>query len=349
MAALLLNGLACFLVLCLPFLVGSIFRNKSLPITYLIGQIVMWAVFQMIAVPMINLRTSFTQLFWIYTGVIAAFAITGLVLRIRTKIDKPEISVFLVIAIAIILYQCSIYIFGMHLDEDDARWIAEANDALVKDRMLLFNPATGEYIGRFVGEMIKDVYSPWSMYLAWMARITGIKAVILAHTIYAPVLLILCYLAYYEMGRQLFKGKSERGIFLLMVSVINMFFAGNVYTQSVFTLTRIWQGKAVVAAVIIPAVLTMILRIQNGDRVSDWFMLAATGCAACLFSGMGIAISLLTISVYGIYTLICSTIRRIKNKEIKHKWLGGLARLAICLLCIAPSVVYGLGYLKLKG
>lgn len=345
----LLNGLACLLLFCMPFLVGSVFRNKSLPITYLAGQIVMWAVFQMIAVPMIHLRTSFSLLFWIYTGVIVGIAAAGLLLRIRTKIDKPEISVFLIIAIAIILYQCSVYIFGMHIDEDDARWIAEANDALVKDKMLLFNPATGEYIGRFVGEMIKDVYSPWSMYLAWMSRITGTRAVVLAHTVYAPVLLILCYLAYYEMGRQLFKGKSERGIFLLMVSIINMFFAGNVYTQSVFTLTRIWQGKAVVAAVIIPAVLTMILRIQNEDHILDWFMLAATGCAACLFSGMGIAISLLTISVYGVYTLICSFVRRIRNKEIKHKWLGGLARLAVYLLSIAPSVVYGLGYLKLKG
>ena len=345
----LLNILACFLVLCLPFLVGSIFRNKSLPFTYLIGQLLMWAVFQMIAVPMINLRTSFTQLFWVYTGVIGALAITGLLLHLKVKFDKPEITVFLIFAIAIILYQCSIYIFGMHLDEDDARWIAEANDALVKDKMLLFNPATGEYIGRFVGEMIKDVFSPWSMYLAWMARMTGIKAVVLAHTIYAPILLILCYLAYYEMGRQLFKGKSERGIFLLMVSVINLFFAGNVYTQSVFTLTRIWQGKAVVAAVIIPSVLTMILRIQNEDRIPNWLMLAATGCAACLFSGMGIAIALLTISVYGLYTLICSVIRRIRNKEIRHKWLGGLLRLAVWLLCLAPSIIYGLGYLKLKG
>ena len=63
----------------------------------------------------------------------------------------------------VIAGQMCVYIFGMHLDEDDARWIAEANDALVKNKMLLHNPATGEYIGRFVGEMIKDVFSPWSI------------------------------------------------------------------------------------------------------------------------------------------------------------------------------------------
>ena len=149
------------------------YNARSVSFTYLCGQLLLWAAFQVVAVPCINFRTEFSTLFLIYTGLVAM--LTGLGIRAlyrnRAKTGRANkrrawfrgISPFLIIALLVIAGQMCVYIFGMHLDEDDARWIAEANDALVKNRMLLHNPATGEYIGRFVGEMIKDVFSPWSI------------------------------------------------------------------------------------------------------------------------------------------------------------------------------------------
>ena len=320
------------IVFLLPFLIGSLYKSKSVSFTYLTGSLTMWAVFQIIAVPLIQFRSTFTLLFWIYTGLVIILAGLGLKSRLKIRFEKPEISACLIIALWIIAYQMAIYIFGMKLDEDDARWLAEANDALVKDRMLLHNPATGEYIGRFVGEMVKDTFSPWAFFVAWLSRTTGIGVAAMAHTVYPPVLLGLSYCAYYHMGKQLFKHKREQGIFLLMVSLIHMFMGANEYTQSAFTLLRIWQGKAVVAAVIIPAILMQILIIQNDDSIKNWLILAVTGCAACLLSGMGIAISLIMIAVYGGYVIICKRWRRIPL------WLASLV----------PAIVFGIGYYMLK-
>ena len=323
----------CLLVFSFPFLVGSIYRTGSLGSTYLFGQLTLWAAFQVLAVPMVLLRVEYTTLFWAYLPVALILGIIGVRRFRKIKLEKP--SIFLILAILVILFQCGFYVFGMHLDEDDARWIAEANDALVKNKMLLHNPATGEYIGRFVGEMVKDVFSPWPFYIAGISKITGIRAASIAHTVYPPFLLGLSYMAYYEMGRQLFKKPPEQGIFLLMVAMINMFMGGpeNDFTQSVFTLVRIWQGKAVVAAIIIPAIFMLILRIQNEDTVQNWLLLTVTTCAACLFSGMGIAISLLMTAVYGAYVVVCGRWRRIPY------WL----------LSMAPPIVCGLGYFWLKG
>lgn len=323
--------LMMMIVLFLPLLIGSVYKSRSIFFTYLAGSLTMWALFQITAVPAIQLRISFTKLFWIYTGLVIVLASIGLVIRLNIRFEKPALSIFLIIALMIIFYQASIYIFGMHLDEDDARWIAEANDALVKDRMLLHNPATGEYIGHFVGEMVKDSFSPWAFFIAWIAEFTGIRAIVIAHTVYPPILLGLSYCAYYHIGKQLFKGKTEQGIFLLMVSVINLFMAGNSYTQSVFTLTRIWQGKAVVAAVIIPSIFMMFLIIQNDDSLRNWFLLVVTACSACLLSGMGIIISLIMIIVYGGYVIVCKRWRRVP----------------LWMISTLPSVVFGLGYLFL--
>ena len=315
-----------------PLLIGSLFKNKSICFTYLAGQMAMWAAFQLAAVPAVHLRVPFTLLFWIYTAIVLAAAAAGLKTRLKVKFDKPEISVWLVLAVLVIAYQCGTYIFGMHVDQDDARWIAEANDALERNRMLLDNPSTGEYIGRFVGDMVKDMFSPWAFYIAWLSGITGIQAAVMAHTVYAPILLIISYMAFYELGKQLFPQKTGRGVFLLAVSVINLFMGGNVYTQSVFILVRIWQGKAVVAAVMIPAILMLVQKIQKDDQISDWVLLITAGCACCLFSGMGIAIGLIMIAVYGFYTVAC------------RRW----KRIPFCILSVIPSLLFGLGYYLLK-
>lgn len=366
-------------VFTLPFFIGSLFRFRSVSLTYLCGELLQWAAFQVVAVPAVYFRADFSTLFWIYTSLAAILAGAGICVLIRSRPGKKrprksprewlgKLSPFLVIALAIIAYQMFVYIFGMHLDEDDARWIAEANDALVKNKMLLHNPATGEYIGRFVGEMIKDVFSPWSMHLAWLSRMTGIRAVVIAHTVYPPILLGLCYAAYYEIGRQLFSGKKkrhERGIFLLMVAMINLFMAGNGYTQAVFTLTRIWQGKAVVAAVIIPSILMIVLRMQRptvsasakkkGEpadvahafgTMKDWLLLTVAGTSSCLLSGMGIAIGLLMIGIYGAYVVARVVIATLRARK---GWRFCLTRAAVWIASMAPSIVYGLGYMRLKG
>lgn len=363
-----LKGILGIIVFTLPFAVGGLFKSRSISFTYLCGQLVLWAAFQIVAVPCIHFRTTFDLLFWIYTAMVVILSILGCVAlcsRARSGRRAREgaikwLSPFLIIACLVIAYQMRVYIFGIHLDEDDARWIAEANDALVKNRMLLLNPATGEYIGRFVGEMIKDVYSPWPMYLAWLSRATGIRPVVIAHTVYPPILLGLSYSAYYEIGCRLFPdgadGKSkihERGMFLLMVSLINLFMAGNVYTQSVFTLTRIWQGKAVVAAVMIPAIFCVIQRVQRAraDRatgeISDWILLIVVGTGCCLFSGIGIAIGLLLLSAYGLYAVVCMMARAAHSGG--RDWRGCAARAGLWLVSLAPGIVYGLSYLRLKG
>lgn len=329
----------CFLLLLvfsIPLFVGFIFHKKTWIETYLFGQVSLWAIFQIMAVPMIHLRLSFDTLWISYTVVMAGLAVWGF-----TQKKKPAISfsqpwthyIPLILAGIVILGQMGVYVFGMHLDEDDARWLAEANDALVKNKMYLHNPATGDYIGRFVGEMTKDVFSPWGMYIAVLSKLTFVRTAVIAHTVYAPILLLISYFVYYLMGKELFKGKTEQGLFLLCVSVIQMFFAGNAYTQSVFALTRIWQGKAVVAAIMIPLFLLLLLRVEKEDTRANWLWFAVAGCASCLFSGMGIIISLILIAVFGFYAIICKRFKRI----------------LYLLLALLPSLVFGLLYYQMKG
>ena len=91
-----------------------------------------------------------------------------------------------------------------------------------------------------------------------------------------------------------------------------------VFSPQNFLVTRIWQGKAVVAAVLIPAVLLQILIIQHTDTILSWAELAVIVCAGCLPSGMGILIGLIMAGGYGLYIICCKRHKRI------HLWLATL-------------------------
>ena len=299
----------------LPFFVGILLKRESVPETYLFGQILAWAIFQLMAVPMILLHVPFMGLFIPYTIIVIGLGIWGIIKlskkESKIKYDIKDFNYYLIPALLVIAFQAGMYFFGQHLDEDDARWIAEASDAIAKNKMLLHNAATGEYIGTFKGEMVKDVFSPWSMYIATISQATFIRPATMAHTFYPPVLLSLVYVAYYLMGKNLFEKKFEQGAFLLMVSIIMMFFSGNRYTQAMFTLTRIWQGKAMVAGLVIPLFLLVLLQIEKEDTKGNWFLLIISSITGCLFSGMGIAISFILAAVYGLYALVFKRFKRI--------------------------------------
>ena len=327
----LICGIIFFIV---PFLAGLLFKRHTVCGTYAYGQVLLWAVFQLVSVPYIYFRCPFTWLFYVYLLAVILISIFGLIKIKRVKkIVKPRISLLLVLAFVLIIAQIAIYFIGIHLDEDDARWIAEANDALSKNTMFLHNPANGEYLGRFTGEMRKDVFSPWPMYIAFLAKVTMLRPAIIAHSIYAPILLMISYMIYYQIGLNLFKHRTEIGSFMFFVAVINLFYAGNVYTQSVFSLTRIWQGKAVVAAVVIPLFLLLLINIEKNNHVSNWIMLFLATTASCLFSGMGVAISLILCSVYGGFAFICKRFNRIP----------------FLIIAVLPPIAYGLLYFWLRG
>ena len=292
--------------------------GESLVNGYILGQMSIWAVFQILAVPLIFLHTSFTLLlviFCIVTGVLSIWGILKM-RRHRWKLSVPRLGSFvmwvvLAATVGVIVFQLWKYVFGLHLDEDDSRWIAEAGDALSKNSMFLHNPATGSYLGSFQGEILKDVVSPFPMFLAVLSGLTMIRPAVMAHTIYAPILLLLSYAAFWRLGRLLFKKIQEQIIFLLGVSVISLFCYGAGASAANFALTRIWQGKAVVAAVLIPSILSQVVLIQKEDTVQNWLILCIMGCAGSLLSGMGIVISLIMIGGYGFYIVICKRWRRI--------------------------------------
>ncbi len=333
------------LVFLIPLPLGFVVHKKGDIITwgsflksYLYGQFLMWAVFQVLAVPMVLLKTSFTLLVVCFSVLMAVAAALGIIRIIKSPKNfkvkillAPVIWAMFLVTIILISFQAYKYISSMHIDQDDARYIAEANDAVYYNKMLLHQPETGEYFGNFSGVLIRDVYSPWPIYLATLSKLTATIPPALAHTYYAPLLLVISYLAYACMGAKLFKGTSERIIFLFLVAVIHLYFAGPAINEGappVHTLTRIWQGKGVVEAIVIPGIIYQLLIIQEDNSPRNWIVLTVMCCGSCLLSGLGIVLPLILIGIFGLYIICC--------KRFKSIWWF--------LLSIAPAGVFEVIY-----
>jgi hypothetical protein len=323
---------------------------------YLLGNILMYAVFQVIAVPEIFLKRKFSEVVVIWcvvTGILLVISIISLVRhfhinRIKQNITDTVKSTFVrekigenilttVVAIAAVLvvgWQMWAYYHYMYLDEDDSRYVVVANDAYDSDEMFTIDYETGDATEEYTP--VRDLISPWSIYIALLSKLVGIYPTIVAHTILPVFLVLMAYCAYWLIADVLFKGKLLSCFTVVLVAAIaNMEFGNSVYTEGVFLLTRVWQGKAVVAGIMIPVMIYLmyVTHYKEKRRVMCYVLLGLADAAMCLMSGIGIFFAGIMIAVYGVWSVIMS-----------KRWVSLIGY----ILASVPTIAYGLLYATLK-
>lgn len=209
--------------------------------------------------------------------------------------------IFGILAALLILLQAYIPARYEHSDDDDARFISEAVSAVVHDSMYQDSPIDADFMYWDVGEVRKDLTSPWAMFLAMQSNICGLPPAVLAHSYLPFFLILLCYGVYALTGGALFHGDYEKtALFLIFLSVIHLFGYTSTHTLASMLLLRIWQGKAVCASFQLPLFFYLFVRIAQEKERAAWIaplFVAATG--ACLLSGIGIVTASLVLFVYG--------------------------------------------------
>lgn len=255
----------------------------------------------------------------------------------ETKREKLYLLILVAALLILILFQAGKYFFQMHIDDDDSRFVAEAVESYMKNTMLTLNPANGAYgrlrVAKRV-EIYKDIVSPWPVWLALNGKVMGIHPAIAAHTILPVFLLLMSYAVYWLIGSRLFRGRRvSAALFTLFVALINLFFSGSANTQSEFTLARIWQGKAVVAAILVPAVFLAFLIAMEMRNGRCLFLFTLLDLAACLTTSSGLGILAVEIFVLVLYLLVS-----------QRRW----KQLYMLPVTVLPSLVYMLLYYRIK-
>lgn len=345
------------LFVMIPLWIGNIwnyfFPNTSKLITFIqawiIGFISMLAVAQLILVPLVALGKTLTVALAVWKVALIVLTIISLLLYIK-KINNSEtgktivthshgifgrnryMSVLFLVVTILILIQAYIPARYEHSDDDDSRFIAEEVSAVVHDTMYVDDPITATQMYWDLGEVKKDLTSPWAMYIAMCSRMSNIPPAALSHSYLPFFLIVLCYAVYFLIGYELTDRNREKTcLFLLFVSIFNLWGYTSTHTMASMLLLRIWQGKAICASLILPFIFYVMYCLLNKSYERKWLIiLYITSFAASLLSGVGI----ITVPVlYGIYSVI------------DYVFFKDMKKMLAILGAILPSLLYLLYYL----
>ena len=345
MGSILKIGVFFLLTVLLPFGMGCYALGtgkKKIEISkaYVYGFVMTWGMMQMIAIPFIYLKVSFS----VYAGLVAGCS-AGLCTFAGVKYRKEITDAFLRLwkertkSSWLLLICCgliAIHVISVMLaalgDLDDAFYVAQAETAVKTNTIMEYDPYTGELYKKLPS---RYVLSPFPSYVAYLSWLSGLSSAAIAHTFLPGILVVLAYIVYYLAAKLLFpKDLFKQGVFLLFVITIlsNSYFSR--HSQGVFMYTRIWQGKGTLVAVLIPLLIYWGIRICQGKMKNvDWCLLLCTMLSTCFVSSMGIMLGAIVVGILGIGNFIVN-----KNwKEVLYM-----------ALCCIPNMVYALLYILIR-
>lgn len=218
------------------------------------------------------------------------------------QIRRPD--GLLVILVVLIVLQTAMLGIGTHMDDDDAFYVATATTSVDTDTLYQIEPYTGNVYGNFPA---RYVLSPFPMLAAVISRCTGIRPAVVCHTVYPFFLIPLAYGVYALLAEKVFAGKKEeKKLFLIGVSLIQLYSGFSSLTVGKFLLIRIWQGKAILAAIILPYLLYFALEYgsQRYLKMREWWLLSCVMMAGCFVSSMGIMLAAIEVGLLSILAVI---------------------------------------------
>lgn len=313
-----------FFLVPVPMVVGGIAAkvDTGLPFRWISGQIILWAGFQIICVPMILVNRNFQVvviLFSVYTAAMVLFAIvaeirrqvkgvSGNVSRNRSR-EKDTVAQLLWVCVAVLVLTQLVLACVLAYDEgDDAFYVAISTVTEATDSMYKILP----YTGGSAGMDIRHLLAPMPIWVAYVARVSGMRAVTVAQIALPVVLIVMSYAIYYLLGRRLFSdGMRKPALFMLVIQFLVLFGGYSTYSAENFLLVRTAQGKSVMANIVIPFLLYLLLVILEKLQVEEktgagiWGMVALTMISGCLCSTQGSLLNCMLLGIVGLCILVC--------------------------------------------
>lgn len=340
MIVLQIAGLILWLIL-IPFCMGLLpamlmkKEDRTPGCIFVSGYIVMFALFELIGIPIAItvIYHSFSLLSNIFAAAALLLSALGVVAALKKhkkgdrlmffsresmKVYRLEDKLYFLIFFLLVGFQLYMVFTRASFDGDDAYYGVQGLIAQQKDTLYRINP----YTGRSAPLDTRHVMALIPVWEAFIGRMSGIHATIIAHSVAPLVLLPLTYLVYFRIGKKLFSGKKQgmlRGknemfpgmqsllpVFMIIMALFQIFGNVSIYTNETFLLTRTWQGKSVAGNFMIPAVFWIFLSLfeqkdrEEGEaKASDqkvfYLLLACLNLAAGISSSLAVLLcSLLT-------------------------------------------------------
>lgn len=335
-----------FLLVLIPGILGKLItiknQEKGCNYSYLAGILLMFSVFQVVALPCIFFDTSLNCVIGVWSAILLMIMLYlgrkygktawDSLKRFNWKEEVRKIDVWGIIVFILVVIQAFMLAKYAHYDADDAYYVGMAVTSWDTNSLMRYDCYTGELLE---GMLSRYVLSPFPIFIAAVSKIIGCHSAIVAHTLIPAIFIPMAYLVYALIGKILFaNNKVKNEIFLILISIMGIFCYWSIYNQQIFLLYRVWQGKAILSGVLLPMIFYMALKYWNQKyTVSDWCVLICLMLSTCLVSSMGIILGAVMLGIFAIMILI-------KKRN--------LAEAMKILACAGPNVFLAVVYLFIR-
>lgn len=336
--------IALFIV---PELIGlfiTYFFNKekgNVILSFILGYLFELALCQILTIPFIYAKAKFTTLEFVFWGILTIISIASLIINRKRFKDifkelfnnlKKAPKVLLIITVILIALQLYALIVYSHGDDDDAFYVATATTSVQTNTIFKYAAQDGEDYGDNLP--LRYVLGPFPVYVALLSNIVQVHPAIFAHCAMPILFIPIVYMVYYLLGEFLFnENKKHSMLFVILLCILNVWGNYSSRTNFSFLLFRIWQGKAILANLILPSIWLMFLMAEKNEfKLWNCLCMLITVLAGTLTTTMGIAFPPIIIACLAFLYLL-------KTKNLKNAF-------KICLTAI-PCAIYGLLYVIL--
>ncbi len=286
-----------FWLAAVPFCMGLNFmplfkeRFKSAGAVFAAGYILFFVALEIVGIPVVlfTVYHGFTTFVRWFTPIILALSVTGVLVMLwekkrgqvlfpegfgRLREASPEEKFMMVLFLILVGFQMYMSFTRASFDGDDAYYGVQAVIAQQMDALYRVNP----YTGRSAPLDVRHALALFPVWEAYIGRMCGIHATIVAHSIAPFILIPLTYVLYYQIGKVLLDGKERLlPVFMILIALWQLFGNISIYTTETFFLTRTWQGKSFAGNFVIPAVLWIFLCMFASKGNADEILIAPKG------------------------------------------------------------------------
>lgn len=323
-----------------PALAGVCFLRRKDTISFaqavICGYAYMFALAEVLSLLMMCLKTSLHLLAIVFGAVMAGTAAFGafklaVSLKNRPERKKHKAQDYLFpIAAFIVVALISVYVsVNAHYDADDAFYVAMAVTERYTDTIYKVDPYTGF---NYKTIPIRYILSQYPTLLAVFSYLCGgINPAVLAHVGYPLVLIPLAFIVWFALSGYLFPDEPRaQGLFVLLCAALVWFSGYSIYSDGMFLLGRLWQGKGTVAGIWLPMLLYLGIKIlAEKDSEIPAYMLFLAVAGICMLSTMGLILGPLTVGCLTLYGTF-------RNKSVRVLLTG--------ILSVTPAIAFAAAY-----
>lgn len=309
-------------------------KNEGFLFSIAAGTMLWWALMELILVPMTMLQVSFHSFVYVYSAAAAVLTVCGICCwkdivedgKTLVKECRQYLTFGHLVAFALIVYQLVYIHHHVYLEWDDTYYVNLANEAVYSDQIYWVYPETGS----FPDFDRRYVLSLWPIFYAWLSRLIGVIPTIMAHTILPWLIIPLAYIVYALIGKKLFPRDGQlQGMFLAMAVLLHLFMSGQHTAGLTFLSITPWVGKGVLAAVLLPMLFLLVLRVSQKNTYKEWLLLGISGLGGCLLSSMGIML-------IPVFIGMAAVLIAVQKRTVFYVLCG----LASCLPCLVLGLYY---------